>query len=448
MNEIELSFLSKKKVLVVEDDDSLRELLKAEIEENNYLVDEAPNYKTAYKKLSIKKYDVIILDLSLPDGNGLDLFNSHTDCLNNKTIIITGNATIENAVEAIKKGAFNYIEKPFDESILSFQIKKIIEFNSINNEYKLLKNEITSNYTFEDIIFESKKMEEVIYRAKILAKTNNIILIEGETGVGKEILSHSIHNLSNRSREIFLPINCAAIPSELVESELFGFDKGAFTGATESYAGKFIQADKGTLFLDEIGDLSLHIQAKLLRVIDDNMIYMLKSKKPKNIDIRIITATNKDLEKEVSFKTFRKDLLYRLQESIIYIPPLRDRREDIMPLFYYFLKTFNILYKKNITKVTKKVEQYLINHNWDGNVREIKNLLKTIIPFKNDDCIRINDIVFLINRQVEQKSKPLSLADYDKKYIKKIYNQTGFNKKKTSELLGISIPTLYKYLNS
>ena len=292
-------------------------------------------------------------------------------------------------------------------------------------------------------------MEEIIYRAKVLAKTDNIILIEGETGVGKEILSHSIHDYSNRCEEIFLPINCAAIPSELVESELFGFEKGAFTGAAENYSGRFIQANKGTLFLDEIGDLPVQVQAKLLRVIDNNMIYLLKSKKPKNIDVRIIVATNKDLEREVMLKIFRKDLFYRLLESILYIPPLRERKEDIMPLLYHYLEIFNSIYKKKVTKFTEKAKQYLINHRWDGNVRELKNLLKSIIPFKRDDCINIDEIIFPLNRHFETKKKKImSLSEYDREYIKKIYTTTGFNKKRTSELLGISIPTLYKYIKN
>jgi two-component system NtrC family response regulator len=435
------------KILLVEDDESLRELLKDELENNDYVVDDAADLHRAKDLLNNKEYSAIILDLKLPDGNGLELFNTHLTKLQNKTLVITANATISSAVEAIKKGAFNYIEKPFDESILQYQVEKIIEFSEMKSQNKLFKNEIISSYTFEDIIYESKEMKELIYRAKVLAKTDNIILIQGETGVGKEIFSHSIHNDSNRSKEIFLPINCAAIPLELVESELFGFKKGAFTGADESYSGKFIQANNGTLFFDEIGDLSLQIQAKLLRVMDDNMIYLLKSHKPQRINIRLIAATNKDLEKEVDSNNFRKDLFYRLQESTLLIPPLRERKDDIMPIVNYFLNNFNQMYNKNVTRITKKAETYLINHRWEGNVREIKNLLKSIIPFKKDDTIDIKDILFpLKNGGIDKKDAILPLVQHERNYVRNIFNKTGFKKKETAELLDISLPTLYKYL--
>lgn len=435
------------KILLVEDDETLRELLQDELESNNYAVDDAADLHGAKELLNNKEYDAIILDLKLPDGNGLELFNTHFAKLQNKTLIITANATISSAVEAIKKGAFNYIEKPFDESILQYQLKKLIEFSEMKSQNKLFKNEVAASHTFDDIIYESKEMREIVYRAKILANTDNIILIQGETGVGKEIISHSIHNDSNRSKEIFLPINCAAIPLELVESELFGFKKGAFTGADESYSGKFIQANNGTLFLDEIGDLSLQVQAKLLRVLDDNMIYLLKSQKPQRINIRLIAATNKDLEKEVEANNFRKDLFYRLQESTLIIPPLRERKEDIMPIVNYFLNIFNQIYKKNISRITKKAETYLINHRWEGNVREIKNLLKSIIPFKKDETIDIKDILFPLKKgHMDKKDAILPLAQHEKNYVRNVFNKMGQSKKETAELLGISLPTLYKYL--
>lgn len=439
--------LATSKILLVEDDDSLRELLKDELENYDYEVDAAADLHRARELLHNEEYSAIILDLKLPDGNGLELFAAHLEKLQNRTIVITANATISSAVEAIKKGAFNYIEKPFDESILQYQVKKIIEFGEMKSQNNLFKKEIISSYTFDDIIYESNEMKEIVYRAKVLANTDNIILIQGETGVGKEIISHSIHNGSKRSKEIFLPINCAAIPLELVESELFGFKKGAFTGADESYSGKFIQANNGTLFLDEIGDLSLQIQAKLLRIMDDSMIYLLKSQKPQRINIRVIAATNKDLEKEVELKNFRKDLFYRLQESTLHIPPLRERKEDIMPIVNYFLNTFNQLYKKNVTQVTKKAEMYLINHRWEGNVREIKNLLKSIIPFKKDDTIDIKDILFPLKKGgIDKKDAMIPLAQHERNYVRDVFNKTGLKKKETAELLDISLPTLYKYL--
>jgi DNA-binding NtrC family response regulator len=433
------------KILLVEDQAHLREIIKSQLDIHQFLVDEAETYRTAAQKIEQGKYDVIILDLKLPDGNSIRLFDCYPGKMASKTIIITANATIPSVVEAIKKGAFNYLEKPVGEELLIAQVRKIIELNQLKNNYRSIKSEVASNYVFDDIIYESQQMEDIISRAKVLAKTDNTVLIEGETGVGKEVISQSIHNYSLRKEEVFLPVNCASIPTELFESELFGFQKGAFTGAVNSYSGRFIQADNGTMFLDEIGELPLNIQAKLLRILDEKVIYQLKSKKALKINIRLIAATNKNLNEEVDLKQFRGDLFYRLKESSLVIPPLRERVEDILPLIHHFIRIYNQIYNKNVTKISKEAENYFLNYSWRGNVREIKNTIKSIIPFKKNNTIVLDDLSYSIIEGKEIEEKRFStLEEHEKKYIVRVLKATGLNITRAAEVLGLNRPRLYR----
>ncbi|UCH93860.1 MAG: sigma-54-dependent Fis family transcriptional regulator [Candidatus Aminicenantes bacterium] len=433
------------KILLVEDQPIMMKLFKAQLERHQYVVDQAATFQSAAQKVEQGNYDVILLDLQLPDGNGIHLFDRHPEKLESRTIIITANATLSSAVEAIKKGAFNYLEKPIEEELLTTQVKKVVELNRLERRYQSIKTDVTSNYVFEDIVYGSGQMEEIIRRAKILAKTDNAILIQGETGVGKEVLSCSIHNYSLRKGEVFLPINCAAIPPELFESELFGFSKGAFTGAVNTYSGRFLQADKGTLFLDEIGELPLHIQAKLLRIMDEKVIYPLKSKKALKVNIRLISATNKNLSDEVNLKQFRSDLYYRLKEASLVIPPLRERPEDILELTRHFIRIYNNVYNKNITKVSKKAEKFLLNYSWKGNVRELKNTIKSIIPFKKNGTIDLDDLSHSIIEGKEMaEHRLLTLEEHEKKYILKVLKATNFNISQAANVLGINRPRLYR----
>ncbi|NIM12822.1 MAG: AAA domain-containing protein [Candidatus Aminicenantes bacterium] len=260
-------------------------------------------------------------------------------------------------------------------------------------------------------------------------------------------MAHSIHHRSKRNSEIFLPINCASIPTELFESELFGFEKGAFTGAVDSYSGRFIQANKGTLFLDEIGELPLHIQAKLLRILDERAIYRLKSKKSVKIDVRLIAATNRDLMQEVRSKQFRSDLYYRLKESALTIPPLREREEDILPLIRHFIQVYNRIYNKHVTKISKEAENYFLDYSWEGNVRELKNTVKSIIPFKTNNIIEMDDLSFSIIGGKESRQRKLpTLEEHENEYMRKVLKITGFNITRACEILEISRPRFYRRL--
>lgn len=433
------------RVLIIEDELSLRNSLKKLLELRDYMVDEAEDYQTAKKKVSSREYAIFILDLKLPDNNGINLLKEFPEKMEGKTIIITAHATVSSAVEAIKNGAFYYLEKPLDEELLFIQMKKIIEYSHLKEKNISLKKELLYNQSSEAIIYKSQAMSDIISQAKKLSKTEDIIIIQGETGVGKEIIASFVHRNSKRKNKTFLPINCSTIPEQLFESELFGFKRGAFTGASKDYSGRFLQADQGTLFLDEISDMPLNLQAKLLRILDDKIIYQLGNKNPQKLDVRLITATNKDLWKEVGADRFRKDLYFRLRETMITIPPLRERKEDILPLFHHFISFYNNIYDKNIKGVSKKAEKHLLEYSWEGNVRELKNAVKGIFAYKDDDLIIPNDLLLSLNIHEEMtENYQLSLRDYEHQYIKKVLELHNFNVTKTAKILGISRTRLYR----
>jgi DNA-binding NtrC family response regulator len=433
------------KILLVEDSENLRRLLKMELEIGGCKVEEAVDLRTASRKIRQEEFDIFVLDLVLPDGESIALLDTFPHLMKGRTIIITANPSVPSVVEAMRKGADNYLEKPVEPELLKAQIDKIVEINRMKIQHRVMCTEIVPDYTFDTIVFQSKAMEEAIHRARVLAKTGNTILIQGETGVGKEVIAQSIHNHSHRQKEIFLPINCAAVPEDLFESELFGFEKGAFTGAVSNYSGRFIQADHGTLFLDEVGELPLPIQAKLLRVLDERRIYRLKSKDPVSIDVRLIAASNLDLLQEVKARQFRSDLYYRLQESTIIIPPLREREEDILALFRYYMRMYSLVFHKEITQISRDAEHFLVNHRWEGNIRELKNTVKSIIPFKTNDIIELEDLSStIVGKTGGPKNKLVTLEEMEKNYILKVLKITRFNISRAADILGMNRPRLYR----
>jgi DNA-binding NtrC family response regulator len=437
--------MKKHKVLIVEDEISLRKSLQKLLELKGYGVYEAENFTSAAQKILHNHYDVVLLDLRLPDGNGLQLLKKFRNKIEGKTIIITAHATIQSAVEAVKNGAYYYIEKPLNEDLLFIQMEKITEMIQMKEKNLSFRQEIISGHSTDNIVYRSQKMKEVVSLAKKFSATDNSVLLQGHTGVGKEIIAQFIHKNSKRKNNAFLPINCSSIPEHLFESELFGFKKGAFTGATENYSGRFIQADNGTLFLDEIGEIPIHLQAKLLRVLDDEAIYQLGNKNPVKINVRIIAATNKDLWQEVEADRFRKDLYFRLKEAMIYIPPLKERTEDIMPLLWHFIGIFNNVYEKKITRITTEAEKYLIQYPWEGNVRELKNIIKNIFSLKENDSITINDLVILLHTNTNAaENEFISLEEHELGYIHQVLEAHQFNIKKTAETLNISRSRLYR----
>lgn len=432
-------------VLIIEDEVSLRNSLKKLLELRGFQVDEAADFQSAKEKIAVRDHHIFILDLRLPDKNGIFLLKEIPEKMSGKTIIVTAHATVTSAVEAIKNGAFYYLEKPLDEDLLFIQMNKILEYSQLKEKNISLKKELLYGHPSETIVYQSEIMSQVIHQAARLAKTEDIIIIQGETGVGKEVIANFIHRHSKRKQKTFLPINCSAIPEQLFESELFGFKRGAFTGASKDYGGRFIQANEGTLFLDEISDMPLHLQSKLLRILDDKLIYQLGNKNPQEIDIRLITATNKDLWKEVEADRFRKDLYFRLKESVITIPPLRERRDDILPLFRHFISVYNTLYDKNIRGISKNAEKILLEYPWEGNVRELKNAVKGVFVFIENEFIMPKDLVMTLNNDQKRiKNFLVPLKQHENDYIKKVLEITNFNITKSAELLGISRTRLYR----
>jgi DNA-binding NtrC family response regulator len=434
-------------ILIIEDEMALRKSLKKLIELRGYQVDEAADFTSAVKMIRHSDNDIYLLDLKLPDGDGLQLLKKYREKMQGRTIIMTAHATISSAVEAVKSGAFYYLEKPLEEELLFIQIEKIVEITQLQQKNLSFKKELIPEHASDEIIYQSQKMAEVVSMAREFARTDNTVLLQGNTGVGKEIMARFIHDNSKRKNKAFLPLNCSSIPEQLFESELFGFRKGAFTGASENYSGRFIQADKGTLFLDEIGEMPVPLQAKLLRVLEDGVIYQLGNNEPQKVDVRLIAATNKDLREETRADRFRKDLYFRLKGSMIYIPPLRERKEDIMPLVWHFISVFNNLFDKQITRITKEAESYLMTYPWEGNVRELKNTIKSIFSLKNNEAITLNDLLLSLHSdEIDLEENILTLQDYELKYIRKVLESTNNNVKKTAALLDISRARLYRKL--
>jgi len=434
-----------KRILLIEDEIALRKSLKKLLELKKYTVDEAEDVAAAAKKIRYGGYDVFLLDIRLPDGSGTDLLQKFRSKMEEKTIVITAHATIQSAVDAIRSGAYYYLEKPLDEDLLFIQMEKIMEFSHLKEKNLSFKNELLSEHSSDDIVFKSRKMAEVMALAKGIARTDNTVLLQGNTGVGKEIVAKFIHKNSKRRDKAFLPLNCSSIPEQLFESELFGFKKGAFTGASEHYTGRFIQADKGTLFLDEIGEMPPQFQAKLLRVLEDGEIYQLGNDAPRKVDIRLIAASNKDLWEEAQAGRFRKDLYFRLKETVLYIPPLMERKEDIIPLVWHFVGIFNNLFDKKIIRITREAENYLIDYPWEGNVRELKNAIKSIYAMKNNDSITINDLMISLHEDNRGTRKSyLPLEEFERKYIQEVLSAYDFNIKRAAEILGISRARLYR----
>ena len=365
------------KILLVDDDRSLIEVLKVRIESAGYEVATALNEKQAIEVVKGERFDLAIIDLQLEHMDGISLMKEiRLYSLNMPVIILTAHGTIESSVRAMQHGAYSYLTKPFNAQDLLFQIEKAMENRKLAWEIRRLKDLLSEKYDFGNIVAKSEKMKGVLETVSRIAGKDSTVYIHGESGTGKELIAKAIHLASNRKNKPFVALNCAAIPETLLESKLFGHEKGAFTGATQSARGSFTQAQQGTIFLDEIGDMSLTIQAKVLRVLQERQFYPVGSEKLVNVDIRVIVATNKNLEEEVRKGLFRKDLFYRIHIIPIFLPPLRERKEDIQPLAEHFVKKFNQSMKMDIKGLTFEAINKLLLYDWPGNVRELENMIE------------------------------------------------------------------------
>lgn len=443
-------------VLIIEDETRMREVMIMLLSDLNINIFEAADGAAAIDIFDNENIHLVISDLKLPKRNGMEVL-SHIKQSRPEVpvIIVTAFGSIDNAVKAIREGAFDYVTKPFKEERLHSCVKKALQISTLTYEVKHLRQEIEGKYNFNNIIGDSPEMCEILRMAGDVSKTDTTVLITGESGTGKELLSRATHINSPRSKGPFLPVNCAAIPSSLLEAELFGFERGAFTGAQQRKKGKFELASGGTLFLDEIGDMELDVQAKFLRVLESHEFERLGGDKSIQADVRIITATNKDLEKMVAEKRFREDLFYRVSVFPIRIPPLRERRDDIPLLSHHFIKKFSSAFGRKVPVLSEKVMEMLFNHPWKGNIRELKNVLERAMILSKGDRITRRHVV--LNESYEKpfstmnidqivslliQDYQIGLEEIETKCIKFAMESSNNNVSRAARMLGLSRATL------
>ena len=408
------------KILVVDDDQSILELVKMRLESEDYEVSISFREEDALQAVKGQVFDLSIVDLQLAHRDGISLMEEfHLILPEMPVIILTAYGTIESAVEAMKRGAYSYLTKPFDPRDLLFQIKRALETQRLTSEVQRLKGLLSERYDFSNIVAKSEKMQKVLEAVAQIANVDSTVYIHGESGTGKELIAKAIHLASERKNKPYVAINCAAIPETLLESKLFGHEKGAFTGAVRTTKGLFAQAHEGTIFLDEIGDMSLSLQAKLLRVLQERNFYPLGSEKLTEVDVRVIVATNKDLEDQVKQGLFREDLFYRIHVIPIHLPPLRDRREDIPSLVDHFLDKFSQQMKKEVKGLSPSALQRLMLHDWPGNVRELENTIEYAIAMARREIITEEHILQTKGALPDEPLKPLKEArdEYEKSYL-------------------------------
>ena len=425
-------------ILIVDDDKNMLDVLRFRLESEGYKVTSTNMVKDALTMAKDELFDLALVDLKIDRNDGIELMQKlHRLSPEMPVIILTAYGTIETAVDAMKHGAYSYLTKPFDRLELCLQIKNGLEKSSLSREIRRLRALVGERYEFENIIGKSKKMQEVMEQISRTAEIDSNVCIYGETGTGKELIAKSLHLLSSRKEKLFVAINCAAIPEGLLEAELFGYERGAFTGAVRNKKGLFAQADGGTIFLDEISEMSESMQAKLLRVLQEKEFHPLGAEKSIKVDVKIIAATNKNLEDEVKSRNFREDLFYRIHVIPVYIPPLRERKEDIPFLVDHFMKKFAGNMKKEIKGISTPALQKLFSYEWPGNVRELENSVEYAVAMTTGDII--GEDLILQTKTVEQgELKPLKEAknEFEKKYISNLISLTRGNVSKASRLAG------------
>ncbi len=436
------------KILVVDDDQNVLKVIKMRLEAVNYRVTVTTKAVMAVETAKQEVFDLALVDLKLGEEDGIALMDElHTINPELPIIIFTSYGTIENAVEAMRKGAYGYLTKPFDYNDLLNEIKDCIGKSNLSKEIKDLRDQVKKRYGFEHIICKSEKMKKVLEQVSHAGEVDSNVHIEGESGTGKELIAKTLHVASFRKDGPFVAINCAAIPENLMESELFGFERGAFTGAARGKKGLLGLADKGTFFLDEISEMTMAMQAKLLRVLEERQFYPLGGEKPVKVDVRIIVATNKNLEQEVQNGNFRKDLYYRIHVIPIKLPSLRERPEEIPYLARYFLKKMTKKMNKNIIGFSPFVFQKLALHTWPGNVRELENTIECAVAMATQDIIT-EDLILQPVESDTGRLRPLKRAkeDFEKKYLMQLIEVTQGNVSQAAKLAGKYRADLYELL--
>jgi two-component system, NtrC family, response regulator len=437
-------------VLIIDDEPELRNLIKRLLELEGFTIQTAGTASEAIDCLQKNEIDIIVSDVRLPDKNGLELLPIiKKQFPATEVVILTAFGRIEDGVKAIKEGAFDYIVKGDEDNKLVLVVKNAREKVKMANRIFTLEKNVQSKYSFNNIIGNSPLIIDAISVAKKSANSEIPILLIGETGTGKEVFAQSIHYDSDRRSEAFVAINCSAFAKDLLESEMFGYKSGAFTGAVKNKKGLFEEADKGTLFLDEIGDMDIALQSKLLRVLENNSFIKAGDTKETLVDVRIIAATNKDLKQLISEGKFRDDLFYRISVIQINLPPLRKRSEDIKLLADNFINMFSTRLKKNVPHIEKSFYDKLLTYTFPGNTRELKNIVERIILLNDKPILTVKDLPFdlIPDTSIKTSGKELKLEDVEKSHILSVLKSVNNNKTEAADILGIGLTTLYRKLN-
>lgn len=434
-------------ILIVDDEDAQRNILKGYLEKKGYQIYSASSGTEGIKTVQNNLIDIVLSDFKMPDKTGLEVLEE-VKKINPEIsfVILTAYGTIENAVKAMRLGAFDYISKPVDLDELDLMIERIIENKNLRSEIQILKNQLKEKFRIDSFISQSPKMEEVLSVAARAADSKATVLITGESGTGKEVLAKSIHYVSPRKDKPFIAVNIPALPETLLESELFGHEKGAFTGAEKTKKGRFELADTGTIFLDEIGDIPINLQVKLLRVLQEHQIERLGSTESLNIDVRIIAATHQNLEVKIKDGSFREDLFYRLNIVTLNIPPLRERKEDILPLIEHFSDKYSKENNKQKISISKEAIDYLIKYNYPGNVRELENIIERAVVLSRGDIITLNDLPnavkgFKAEREItvnENATLIDQVEELEKKLIYDALTKANGNQSQAGRILGLT----------
>ncbi|KHE94197.1 MAG: sigma-54 dependent transcriptional regulator [Candidatus Scalindua rubra] len=444
--------MSIEKILVVDDDDLSRGYLSEALQRNGYSVDNASDGQEAVSLTDKQNYDMLFLDMRMPRMGGMKVLERVKKTSKETTVVImTAYGSIESAVEAMQKGAYDYIIKPFSVDNIELLLKRVQERQKLIDENKYWRSKLDSNVENEFVIDKQSKMFGVLNNVKRMAQSKASVLIQGESGTGKEIVAHSIYTHSQRNSKPFIKVNCAALSESLLESELFGHEKGAFTGADLKRMGRFELANGGTLLLDEISEVSPKIQAKLLRVLEQEEFERVGGVKTLKVDVRIIATTNRDLGQEIEKNNFRQDLYFRLNVIPVIVPPLRERREDIPVLAEYFLEKFKTGINTPLKRISKEAIDALVQYDWPGNVREIKNLIHRCTVMIDSEVLLSEHFENMLNVQKPRKTNELSVGqtieDVEKELIYKTLEKTGGNKTRAAEILDVTPRTLRNKLS-
>jgi DNA-binding NtrC family response regulator len=441
------------KILVVDDEEIIRESLSFVLKKEGFIVEEAENGKVAYEKIIKDSFDLVITDLEMPGMKGIDLLAEISKIsIQTAVVIITAYGSLDTAISALRNGASDYILKPIEFDELLIKIKRLFEIRNLITENSLLRKEIQRTFDFENIVGKSHSIRRIYDMIETVAETDSTVLITGKSGTGKELVARSLHFKSKRKTKAFIAVNCGAISENLIESELFGHKKGAFTGAISDKEGLIKAADGGTLFLDEISELSPQLQVKLLRVLQEREITPVGTTLTIPVNVRFIASTNRELKEEISSGRFREDLYYRLNIIEIHLPSLKEREEDIPLLADHFLNKYRVEMNKNIKGIDGEALRALMNYEWRGEVRELENILERAVIFCREEYIGLKDLPpnFRPSSDMSEYSKSGSLEEsvrrFEKDFILKALENNEFNKEKTAELLQVGLSTLYRKL--